>query len=89
MIVDRDLETSSGNECLGVKVSEEVVSISSLFYLVMRLSIMFPDEIPKPPTDSCESPVGEANTGLIGPDIRAKYTHSENTQQFLHRENNN
>ena len=35
----------------------------------MRLSIMFPDERTKPPTDSCESPLGEANTGLIGPDM--------------------
>ena len=38
-------------------------------YLVMRLSIMFPDERTKPPTDSWESPLGEANTGLIGPDM--------------------
>ena len=35
----------------------------------MRLSIMFPDERTKPPTDSWENPVGEANTGLIGPDM--------------------
>ena len=37
--------------------------------LVMRLSIIFPGERPSPPTESCESPAGEANTGLIGPDI--------------------
>ena len=30
---------------------------------------MFPDERTKPPTDSWESPLGEANTGLIGPDM--------------------
>ena len=29
----------------------------------------FPDERTKPPTDSWENPVGEANTGLIGPDM--------------------
>ena len=38
----------------------------------------FPDERTKPPTDSCENPVGEANTGLIGPDMG-----SESTQQGL------
>ena len=30
---------------------------------------MFPEERTKPPTDSWENPVGEANTGLIGPDM--------------------
>ena len=42
----------------------------------MRLSIMFPEERTKPPTDSWENPVGEANTGLIGPDMGElwKYT---------------
>ena len=45
----------------------------------MRLSIMFPDERTKPPTDSWENPVGEANTGLIGPDMGK----SESTQQVF------
>ena len=45
----------------------------------MRLSIMFPDERTKPPTDSWESPLGEAKTGLIGPDMGK----SESTQRVF------
>ena len=45
---------------------------------------MFPDERTKPPTDSCESPLGEANTGLIGPEDMGES--SESTQQLFRGE---